>query len=76
MKYELYTFNAVEPVVKINPRVNNFWQQTPILMKLVSVDRAFKELQNGTLFPASYLIQTPYLVKFTLHNLKVPAPVL
>ena len=45
-------------------------------MKLVSVDRAFKELQNDTLFPASCLVQAPYLVKFTLRNLKVLVPVL
>ena len=42
-------------------------------MKLVSIDRALKELQND---PASCLVQTPYLVKFTSHNLKVPVPAL
>jgi len=45
-------------------------------MKLVPVDRAFKELQNDTLFPVSCLVKAPYLVKFTSHNLKVLAPVL
>ena len=34
-------------------------------MKLVSVHRALKELQNDTLFSASCLVQAPYLVKFT-----------
>ena len=38
-------------------------------MTIVSVDRALKELQNDTLFPASCLAQALYLVKFTLHNL-------
>ena len=46
--------NAVarEPVVEINSRVDNFCWQAPILMKLVSVDRALKELQYDTLFPS------------------------
>ena len=45
-------------------------------MKLVSVDRALKELQNDTLFPTSCLVQALYLVKFTSRNFKVPVPVL
>ena len=43
-------------------------------MKLVPVDRALKELQNDTLFPASCLVQALYLVKF--NYLKVPVPAL
>ena len=39
-------------------------------MKLVSIDRALKELQNDTLFPASCLVLALYLIKFTLCNLK------
>ena len=44
-------------------------------MKLVSVDRAFKELQNDTPL-SSKLFSTGavYLVKFTSRNLKVPVP--
>ena len=37
-------------------RIDNFCWQTPILMKLVSVDRALKELQNDILFVRLYLI--------------------
>ena len=40
-------------------------------MKLVSVDRAFKELQNDTLFPASCLVQAPYLVYLYLQHYKL-----
>ena len=44
-------------------------------MKLVSVDRAFKELQYDTPF-SSKLFSTGavYLVKFTSRNFKVPVP--
>ena len=35
-------------------RVDNFCWQTPILMKLVSVGRALKELQNDILFVRLY----------------------
>ena len=44
------------PVVEFNSRVDNFCWQTPILMKLVSVDRALKELKNDILFVRLYLI--------------------
>ena len=43
-------------------------------MKLVTVDRALKELQNDIVFPTSCLVQAPYLVKFPLSNFKVPLP--
>ena len=42
-------------------------------MKLVTVHRALKELQN-IVFPPSCLVQAPYLVKFPLRNFNVPLP--
>ena len=45
---------------KLNSRVDSFCWQTPILMKLVSVDRALKELQNDILFVTLYCCRYKY----------------
>ena len=54
----IHTFMVVarEPVMEIDSRVDNSAGKTPILMKLVSVDRGLKELQNDILFVRLYLI--------------------
>ena len=43
--------------------VNAVAREPVVKIKLVSVDRALKELQNDTLFPASCLV---YLAKFSV----------
>ena len=63
---------AREPVVELNSRDDNFWQQNPMLMKLISVDRAFKELQNDTLFSSKLFSTGAVPSKIHSRNLKVP----
>ena len=45
---------------------DNSWQQTPILMQLVSVDRPSKKLQNDSHFVRLYLLTTVPVLDISL----------
>lgn len=62
-----------EPVVEI---VGSITSHSKIKLKLISVDRAFKELQNDTLFSGKLASTGTVPSKIYSRNLKVPIQVL